>query len=80
MGRCAEAEEAEDIKEQIRLALELVESSRDGNQPRWVVPPNAERGTRREALARARKLVEEVQKQGLEVREDPEGGRQSKWR
>ena len=34
MCRCAEAEEAEDIKEQIRLPLECVVSSQDGNQPR----------------------------------------------
>ena len=49
MGRCAEAEEVEDIKEQICLALEWVDSSRDGNQPRWIVPPAAVEGTRREA-------------------------------
>ena len=79
MGRCAEAGEAEDIKEQFRLALEWVDSSMDGNQPRWIVPPGAEEGTRREALARATKLVEELRKQGLEVEEHPEGGNQSRW-
>ena len=54
-GRCAEAEEAEDIKEQIRLALEWVNSSRERDQPRWIVHPNAEEGNRREVLARARR-------------------------
>ena len=80
MGRCAEAEEAGDIKEQIRLALEWVDSSREGNQRRWLVPPGAEDRTRREGLVRERRLLEEVQKQCSDVEEDPEGGRQSKWR
>ena len=78
MGRCAEAEEAGDIKEQIRLALEWVNSSRERDQPRSILPPSAEEGTRREALARGRRLVEEVRKQCPEEEEDPEGGRQSK--
>ena len=34
MDRCAEAEEAEDIRGQIRLALECVVSSRGGEQPK----------------------------------------------
>ena len=33
MDRCAEVEEAEDIREQIRLALGWVASSRGGGQP-----------------------------------------------
>ena len=80
MGRCAEAEEADNIKEQIRLALEWVTNSREREQPRWIVPPGAEKETRKEALARARRLVEGVRKQCPEVEEDPEGGRPSKWR
>ena len=31
MHRCAEAEEVEDIKEQIRLAMEWVATAREGN-------------------------------------------------
>ena len=76
MGRGAETEEAENIKEQIRLALEWVDSSKDGNQLRRIVPPRAEEGTRRKALATAGKLVEEVRKQGPGMKDDPEGGRQ----
>ena len=34
MDRCAEAEEVEDIREQIRLALEWVANSKGGEQPR----------------------------------------------
>ena len=37
------------------------------------------RGTRKEALVRATKLLEEVRKQGPELEEDPRGGRQSRW-
>ena len=36
MGRCAKAEEADDIKEQIWLALEWLDSSREENEPRWI--------------------------------------------
>ena len=79
-GRSAETEEAEDIKEQIRLALESPNSSRERDQPRWIVPPGAEEASRREALAMARRLVEGMRKRCPEVEEDPEGGRQSKWR
>ena len=50
MDRCAEAEEAEDIREQIRSALELVASSRGGEQPRWIVAPGTEEEHRKEAL------------------------------
>ena len=64
MDRCAEAEEAEDIREQIRLALEWVASSRGGEQPRWIVAPGTEDGHRKEALKRARKLTEEARKPG----------------
>ena len=74
MGRCAEAEEAWDIKEEIWLVLEWVNRSTEKDQPRWLVPPAAEEGTRREALARARRLVQGVWKQCPEVEEDPEGG------
>ena len=44
MGRCAEAQEAGDIKEQIWLVLDWVNSSRDRDQPRWIVPLGAEGG------------------------------------
>ena len=80
MGRCAEAEEVEDIKEQIRLAIEWVTNSRGREQPRWIVPPGTEEENRKEALARARRLVDGVRKQCLEVEEVPEGVRPSKWR
>ena len=80
MDRCAEAEEVEDIKEQIRLAIEWVTNSRGREQPRWIMPPGTEEENRRESLARARRLVERGRKQCPEVEEDQEGGRPSKWR
>ena len=80
MDRCAEAEEAEDIREQIRLALEWVASSRGGEEPRWIVAPGTEDGHRKEALERARRLTEGARKQGLEVEDDQGGGRPGRWR
>ena len=80
MDRCAEAEEAEDIREQIRLALEWVASSRGGEQLRWIVAPGTEDGHRKEALERARRLTEGARKQGLEAEDDQGGERPSKWR
>ena len=76
MGRCAEAEEVEDIKEQIRLEMEWVTTSRGREQPRWIVPPCKEEEHRKEALARARRLVEGARKQCPEVEEDRRGGGQ----
>ena len=73
MDRCAEAEEAEDIREQIRLALEWV-------QPRWIVASGTEHGHRKEALERAKRLTEGARKQGLEVEDDQGGERPSRWR
>ena len=55
MDSCAEAEEVEDIKEQIRLAMERVALSKGREQLRWIVPSGAEEGHRKEALARARR-------------------------
>ena len=80
MDRCAEAEEAEDIREQIRLALEWVASGRGGEQPRWIVAPGTEDGHRKEALEKARRLTEEARKPGLEVEDDQGGERPSGWR
>ena len=80
MDRCAEALEAEDIREQIRLALKLVASSRGGEQPRWIVAPGTENGHRREALQRARRLTKGARKQGLEVEDDQGGEEPSRWR
>ena len=80
MDRCAEAQEVEDVREQIRLALELVANSKGGEQLRWIVPPGTEEEHRKEALERARRLSEGARKQCLEVEEDPEGERPSKWR
>ena len=80
MDRCAEAEKAEEIREQIRLALEWVASSRGGEQPRWIVAPRTEDGHRKEALERARRLTEWGRKQGLEVEDDQGGGRPSRLR
>ena len=80
MDRCAEMEEAEDIREQIRLELEWVASSRGGEQPRWIVAPGTEDGHREGALERARRLREGARKQGLEVDDDQEGERPSRWR
>ena len=57
MDRCAEAEEVEDITEQIKLAMEVTNSG-GREQPRWIVPPGTEQKNRKEALARARRLVE----------------------
>ena len=56
--RCSEAEEVEDIKEQIRLAMEWVASSKGREQPRWTVPTGTEEEHRKEALATARRLVD----------------------
>ena len=80
MDRCAEAEEVEDIKEQLRLAMEWVATSKGREQPRWVVLPGTEEKRRKEALERARRLVEGERKQCPEVEEDPEGERPSRWR
>ena len=80
MGRCAEAEEVEDIKEQIMLAIEWVTNSRRREQPRWIVPPGTKEENSNEALARARRLPEGVRKQCPEAKKDPEGGRPGKWR
>ena len=80
MGRGAAAEEADEIKEQNRLALEWMDSCKEGDQQRWILPPGTKDGARREGLARARKIVEDGRKQGPEVEEDPEGGRQGRWR
>ena len=78
MGRCPEAEEMEDIKEQIRLAIEWVTNSRIREQPRLIVPPGTEEEHRKETWAR--RLVERARKQCREVEEDPETVRPSKWR
>ena len=78
MGRCPEAEEMEDIKEQIRLAMEWVTNSRIREQPRLIVPPGTEEEHRKETWAR--RLVERARKQCREVEEDPETVRPSKWR
>ena len=80
MDRCAEAEEVEDIREQIRLALEWVANSRGGEQPRWIVTPGTDEGHKKEVLGRARRLTEGARKQCLEEEDDPEGGRPSRWR
>ena len=80
MNRCAEAEEVEDIREQIRLALEWVASSRGGERLRWIVTPSTEGEHRKEALQRAGRLTEGARKQCLEVEDDPEGERPSRWR
>ena len=80
IDRCAEAEEVEDIKEQIRLAMEWVASRKGREQPRWIVHPGTEEEHRKEALTRARRLVEGERKRCPEVEEDPEGERASKWR
>ena len=67
MGRGAEAEEAVDIKEQIRLALQWVTNSREREQPRWIVPQGAEEETRLQALARAGRLMGGVREQSPEL-------------
>ena len=53
--RSAEAEEAEDIKEQMWLALEWVEGCKEGDQPRWIVLQGTEVGARQEALGKGQK-------------------------
>ena len=73
MDRCAEAEEVEDIKEQIRLAMEGVATSKGREQPKWILPPGAEEEHRKEGLARVRRHVEGERNQCLEVEEHPEG-------
>ena len=44
------------------------------------MPPRTEEEHKKEALERARRLSEGARKQCLEVEEDPEGERPSKWR
>ena len=78
MDRCAEAEEAKDIREKIRLALKWVASGRGGEQPRWIVATRTEDGHRKEALERARRLTEEARKPGLGVEDDQGGERPSR--
>ena len=80
MDRSVAAEEAEDIREQIRLAFEWVASSRGGEQPRWIMTPGTGEGHRKEALERARRLTEGARKQGLQVKDDQGGERPSRWR
>ena len=80
IDRCAEAEEAKDMREQIRLALQWLASSRGGEQPRWIVAPGTEDGHRKEALERAGKLTEGARKQGLGVEDDQKEERPSRWR
>ena len=80
MERCAEAEEVEDIREQMRLAMEWVATSKGREQPRLIVPPGAEEEHRKEVLPRARRLVEGGRKQCLEKEEVLGGERPSKWR
>ena len=80
MDRCAQAEEAEDIRKQIRLAFEWVANSRGGEQRRLILAPGMEEGHRKEALGRARRPTEGGRKQGLEVEDDQEGERPSRWR
>ena len=62
------------IKEQIRLAMEWVATSKGRGQTMWIVPPGAEKGHRKEPLARARRLVAGELKQCLEVEEDLDRG------
>ena len=80
MDRCAEAEEAEDIREQILLTLEWVAMRRGGEQLRWIVAPGTGEDNRKEALERARRLTEEARKYGLEVEDDHAEERPSRWR
>ena len=80
MDSCAGTEEVEDIREQICLALELFANSNRREQPRWIVPPGTAEEHREEALERAKRLSEGARKQCLEVEEDLEGERPSKWR
>ena len=61
MGRSAEAEEAEDIREQVKLALKWVDNCKQEDQPRWMVPPGTEEGVGQGALARARQIAEDSQ-------------------
>ena len=75
MDRCAEAEEAEDIREQIRLAFEWVASSRGGEQLRWIVALGTGEEHRKEALGRARRLTERARKQGRRWRMTRRGRR-----
>ena len=44
------------------------------------MPPSTEEEQRKQALERARRLSEGARKQCLEVEEDPEGERPSRWR
>ena len=80
IDRCAEAEEVEDIREQIRLALKWVANSKGGEQPRWIVRAGTEEEHRKQALERVRRHLEGDRKQCLEVEDDPEADRPSKWR
>ena len=80
MGRSAEDGGAEDINKQIRMDFEWVAGCKEGDQPSRLVPPGREEGRRQEALARARKIMKDAKKKGPEMEEEPEGGRQGRWR
>ena len=78
--RTAEDEEAEDIKEQIRKALQWVAGGKEGDQPRWIIPLDREEETIKEALARARRILKDAKQQVLEAGEAPEGEGQGRCR
>ena len=79
-GRSAEEGEAEDIKEQIRMAVLWVTSCKEVDQPRWIVPPGTEEGARQGALAGTRRIMEDAKGNGPEVENEPEAERQGRWR
>ena len=80
MDRNAEKGDANDIKQQIRIALEWVAGRKEGNQPIWTVPPGTEEEARKEALGRARRLMEEAKHRPSGAKEKRERGRQRTWR
>ena len=73
-------EEADHIKEAIRKALQWVACGKEEDQPKWIVPPSTEEETTKEALAGARRFVEEAKQTVSEVEEAHEGQRHGEWR
>ena len=80
MCRTAEDGEEEDIKEQIRKAIEWVAGIKKGDQPRWIAPPDGEQENRQDVLVMAMGIMEEEKQKVSEADEGPEGEEQGRWR
>ena len=57
-----------------------MDGCKEGDELRLIVPPGTEEVARQEGLTRARKIMEDAQRQGPVMEEVTEGGRQGRWR